>query len=205
VGGKSRLAICITVAVLYSLILILFVTPMLEKMKYEGVFGISFDQVSDVPHIPDWITTDDLPKYIDMGLTYLAYIRDDEMPSQETLVYVFELLAGEIGVELEEQTAVELEGDLKKTIFDALNLTRHFSHINYESPTFAYTITPGLYNIFTSRTEGNVVINMNYSSDGKAGGVQKSITYSERGYSYLVTNINNNYLQKWNGKQNTSR
>ena len=184
----------------------LFVT---DKQRYEGRFGLDFDQASDIPDIPDWIATDDLPKYIDIGLTHFAYIRDDERPTQQTLDYVFGLVADEIGDAVDEQLLVELTDDLAETVVNALRAP----NTEYAMSAWAYAVIPGLYDVLIGNTvshtvsdgRGNstlyrIVIYTHYKASGE---ITKNAVFEEDGATYMVSSMDNDYISRWNSKQNT--
>ena len=217
---KPKIAVYISIAVFSIAIIAVLVMTMSEvssvfdlfvtdKQRYEGVFGLDFDKAADIPHIPDWIVADDLPKYIDMGLTHFAYIRDNERPSQEALDYVFGLVADEIGDELDEQLLVELTDDLAETVVNAFRAPHTDSAIS----AWAYTVIPGRYDVLLRNTVFNTVkdgrgnsihyriyIHTHYKANGE---ITRSARYTEDSITYIVSSMDNDYLSKWNGKKNT--
>ena len=193
-GRKHVIIICIAAAVLLSITMIVFVSPMLEKKKYEEIFGLDFEQITVFPHTPDWVRADAMPKYVDMGLTYFAYIWDEERPSQETIDSVFELLADEIG-DADERTYITLTGDLREAVIDIHNNPLVVSGLYEASAGF---ISANVHEVIFSNRVNNVAINTYYSIEGK---VTRNVTYANNGIVYIVTVTSNDSISNLSGSK----
>ena len=206
---KKIVLIAAPAAVLAALVITFFTTGIWEFLwyKYDMQHFPMIDSLKTLaPYedIPVDSISDKIPVWIDEALTISSYITEEEFHPQSVIDEVFAMIADEA----EDSPAGILKGHIKDEVVSALFVlpravmgSEQIIADSEDSSTFGQNISVAAnkHNIYFSGTIGDrCAYIISYSSDGS---VTKALSYYRNKVAYVVTNINNERLQKTNSSK----